>query len=127
MHNIKSRRAILGAFALAVGLAGCATAGTGGSSGSRSSATRIVLEDLEGLEQYDAYEAIQRLRPTWLQSRGTAEPEVYIDGTRRGDLRELRSLRVADIQEMEFMSANDASTRFGTGHAGGAILITTRR
>ena len=128
MYATKSKRLILGAFALAKGLAGCASAGGGSGTGGSSSPNRIVIADLAGLDQYDVYQAIQRLRPRWLTSRGTSEPEVYIDGARRtGGLDQLRSMRSADVQQMEFMSATDASTRFGTGHTGGAILITTKR
>ena len=128
MHATKSKRMILGAFALAMGFAGCASAGGGSGTGGSSSPNRIVAADLAGLEQYDVYQAIQRLRPRWLQTRGTDNPEIYVDGARRGGgMDELRSMRSADVQQMEFMSATDASTRFGTGHTGGAILITTKR
>lgn len=130
MHAIKSKRMVLGAVALVIGLTGCASAGGGGTSGPRSSPTRLVLEDLqdEAVMQLDAYQAIQRLRPRWLQTRGTTNPMLYVDGVQRGtNLGELRSIRVADVQQMQYLSANDASTRFGTGHGGGAILLTTRR
>ena len=127
MRAMKSKRMILTAFALAFGLAGCASAGGGGGSGPRSSGNRIVLADLEGHEQLDAYQAIQRLRPQWLRSRGSGSPVLYVDGTRRGGMDELRSIRVADIQQLEYMSSSDASVRFGTGHQAGAILVNTRR
>ena len=52
-------------------------------------------------------------------------PQLYIDGARRSGVDELRSLRGPDIQQMEFMSASDATTRFGTGHQGGAILVVS--
>jgi hypothetical protein len=39
----------------------------------------------------------------------------------------LRQVRAQNIATMEFMGPSDATTRFGTGHVGGAILIVTRR
>jgi hypothetical protein len=54
-------------------------------------------------------------------------PVLYVDGGRRGGVTDLRSLRPAEIAQMDYMSASDATTRFGTGHSGGAVLVTTRR
>ena len=128
MYTTNSKRATLLAFALAIGLAGCASTGGTGESGPRSTPNRLVAADMQGLEQMDALQVIQRLRPRWLQTRSGDSPVVYVDGARRGSgLGDLRGLRSADIQQMEYMSANDASTRFGTGHTGGAIMVTTRR
>lgn len=127
MHKRKSKALLVTAFALAMGVTGCASAGGGGGSGG-GGPNRITLAELEGLEQFDAYATIQRLRPRWLQSRGGGDPVVHVDGARRmGGLGELRGIRAADIQQMEYLSANDASTRFGTGYQGGAILVTTKR
>jgi hypothetical protein len=116
-------------LALALGLTGCASAGAGGGdSGPRRTANRIILEELEPVQQLDAYDAIRRLRPQWLNSRGGSSPQVLVDGTRQpGGLESLRSIRSSEIQEMRYMSSSDATTRFGTGFDGGAILVTTRR
>jgi hypothetical protein len=46
---------------------------------------------------------------------------------RMGGVGALRQVRVHNIATMRFMTPSDATTRFGTGHAGGAILILTRR
>ncbi len=81
------------------------------------------------------YEAVRALRPRWLQARAGAtirERElqtamVYIDGQLRGGLDEMRALVPIEVGELRFMSASDATTRFGTNHIGGAIVITTRR
>lgn len=81
------------------------------------------------------YEAVRALRPRWLQSRAGATFQrreqqtamVYIDGQLRGGLDELGLLVPTEINEIRFMSAADATTRFGTNHVGGAIVITTRR
>ena len=33
----------------------------------------------------------------------------------------------SEVGEIRYMSASDATTRFGTNHIAGAIVITTRR
>ena len=123
-------RLLVPSLALALGLTGCASAGGGGGEegAPRGTANRIIFEELEPIQQLDAYDAVRRLRPMWLRSRGGSSPQVLIDGNRQpGGMEALRSIRSSEIQEMRFMSASDATTRFGTGFDGGAILVTTRR
>ena len=119
------------AMGLALGLSGCASGGGGGGDTSRpagATTNRIVAAELAEVGQIDALQAINRLRPRWTAVRGGADsPVLYVDGSRRSSLSDLSSMRATDIQTMEFMSANDATTRFGTGHTGGAIMVTTRR
>jgi hypothetical protein len=87
-----------------------------------------VQAELQPLGQLDALQAVQRLRTRWLQTRaGLEAPVLYVDGTRRGSADELRFLRADEIERMEYMSPSDATTRFGTGHTGGAILVTSIR
>jgi hypothetical protein len=123
-----SRTTMVFALALAFGLAGCASSGGGGSSRpAGSSTTRIVRAELAELPEMDAFQAIERLRPRWLQSRAGDAVQLYVDGSRRSNVRDLQSMRVNEIEQMEFMSASDATTRYGTGHAGGAVLVSSRR
>lgn len=126
-----SRKVVLLAFALALGATGCASGGGGGSARpAGATSNRIVLEEIQALGQVSGLQAIERLRPRWLQSRagiGGDPPVLYVDGARRGSLGDLSSLRAADIEQMEYMSGSDATTRFGTGHGGGAIMVTSRR
>jgi hypothetical protein len=82
----------------------------------------------------NAYEAVQRLRSAWLRTRdigsaarGPAPIVVYIDGARASGLDDLRTLHVSMVVEMQKLSANDATTRYGTDHMSGAILVTTAR
>ena len=130
MRAHSSRSVLLAAFALALGVAGCASSGGGG--GSRpagASSNRIVQAELEPLGQLDALQAVQRLRARWLTTRAGSgqDPVLYVDGTRRGAPDELRFIRADEVRQMDFMSGPDASTRFGTGHQGGAILVLSRR
>jgi outer membrane cobalamin receptor len=127
MRNPFPRVITLG-FILLAPLA-CASAGT--ASGGSGPITRA---DLEHASMRDAYEVVQRLRPAWLQTRGrisiqstTAQnPVVYVDNIRYGDPGSLRQVSVDAIDEIRYMGASEATTRYGTGHAGGVILVTTR-
>jgi hypothetical protein len=80
------------------------------------------------MAELDVYQAIGRLRPAWLRiSPQGASPVVVVDGSpQMGGLEQLRSFQAADVTALEYMSASDATTRFGTGYSGGAILVTTR-
>lgn len=121
-----TRRAFIATFALTIGVAGCASGGGGGGGG--GSANRLTQENLADVQQLDAYQAIQRLRPQWLRSRGGNDPQIVTDGMRQpGGLESLRQYRVSEIQELRYMSASEATNRFGTGFDGGAILVSTRR
>ena len=93
----------------------------------------------------DLYQAIQRLRPNFLAvNRGistmgirpgapgaprqvggslASNPVIYIDGTRLGDPDVLKGIRTGDVEEVKYMSPNQASSEFGLGHEGGAILV----
>jgi hypothetical protein len=112
-------------------LPSCATTGGGGSGGS----TRVLTaEQIADLPVMTAYEAVQRVRPQWLRTRSSptmANPRpalavVYLDGVRTGDATELRRIRAREVERMEYLTPSDATNRFGTGHQGGAILVTTR-
>lgn len=127
MRSHTSRIAMVFALAIAVGLAGCASAGGGSSRPAGSSMTRIVRAELAELPEMNALQAIERLRRRWLQSRAGDQVQLYVDGSRRSNVRDLESIRSTEIEQMEFMSASDATTRYGTGHSGGAILVTSRR
>lgn len=119
----------LAAASLLVALlaAGCGGGGAGRGT-PRGSADRILEAEMETLHQLSAYEAVQRLRPRWLVTRTGAAPQVHVDGNiQMGGVESLRTLRVADVQEMRFLNAADATTRFGTNYVSGVILVTTKR
>ena len=114
-------------------LAGCASSGE--SSGTSRSRNLITEAELMEVPHSSVYEAVRALRPRWLQARAGATfssatqqtAMVYIDGQLRGGLDEMWRLIPGEVSELRFMSASDATTRFGTNHIGGAIVITTRR
>lgn len=124
-------RALMAMVALLV-LAACATSAGGRARGARDV---ITAQEIAATTAQDAYELIARLRPRWLQSRGAASirdptpqlPVVYVDRIRMGGLEVLRNLNATDILELRYYSAPDATTRYGTDHAGGVIEVYTRR
>lgn len=129
MRTTSSKRLMLLSFALMIAFAGCASgSGGGGGGSSRSSSNRLVAADMANQQELDLYQAIRQLRGRWLTSRGRGTPKVLVDGgARAGGVQELQNIRVSEVQEVEFMSASDATLRFGTGYDAGAIIVTTRR
>ena len=81
-----------------------------------------------------AYDLIQKLRPQFLHSRGatsfrdlsSGDPDVYLDGVLYGRVESLKQIGADQVSSVEFLSSGDATTRFGTNHVSGAILIRTR-
>ena len=116
---------------LLAALAACAT--SGGSARSLQSRNVITAAEVESINVSTAYEAVQQLRPHFLQTRGQAsiqdpsagEPIVYVNGVRYGGTDALNGIRAMDVAEFRFLSASDATTRYGTGHVGGVIEVRT--
>lgn len=96
----------------------------------------LTLEEIQASHTSgsSAYDLIAQLRPEFLRSRGssslrrteTPKAVVYVDAMRYGDIGSLRTVSAAQIQYIQYLSALDATTRFGTNHFGGAILISTK-
>lgn len=117
-------------FALA-----CASGGSGGSGGaddeeasSGGNRSLITQAEVAALPPVDGYTAVQRLRPRWLQRRGTGPtPQVRVDGrVVEGGVQFLRQLRSSDISEIRFIDSRDATTQLGTGFSGGLIDVTMK-
>ena len=101
------------------------------SEGTRSSRDVIVREEFEPLSLGTAHDVVRQLRPMWLQLRAVGgtreEPVVYVDNMPRGGLSALTEVPASAVLEIRNLNATDATTRLGTGHRAGAILLTTRR
>ena len=111
-------------------LSGCA----GAYSSNRAGESRNVITREQILESnvLNAFDAVRRLRPNWLRTRvsamGTPPPvRVYVDGVSVGNADYLSNVRIDIIQRLVYYSPADATTKWGTGHAGGAIEVVTRR
>jgi len=117
--------------ALLLVAAACASGGGGGSG---SSMDLITREQIEESNYSTALQVVQRLKPRWLRPvrgggtfRGPPpEPVVLLDGVRFGDLSSLSGINAIMVDHMEFMTATEATTLYGTGYMGGAIRVFTR-
>jgi hypothetical protein len=80
----------------------------------------------------DAYAMLSETRPGWLRSRERSRGAVrstvvvYLNENRLGGVETLRQIQISGIARIEYMNGIDATTRFGTNHGAGAILVTTR-
>ena len=110
-----------------------ATAGSDDEEEDRSSSTRLISQDIVGSGERTLYGAIERLRPRWLQVRsitsvrGPVPIVVYHDNVRAGGIDVLRGIRIEGVQEVRFISASDATTRWGMGFSSGVIEVISRR
>jgi hypothetical protein len=76
---------------------------------------------------------VQEARPIWFHTRGVVsihDPsagvvQVYLNGVQLGDVNRLREMQLIEIREIRFLGAAEAQQRYGTGHAGGVIDVST--
>jgi hypothetical protein len=114
--------------------AGCVT---GGASGPQASAggSQITREEIETIPPGSAFEAVSTLRLQWLRGHsgsfrsetGRNSPVVFVDGRPFGPMDSLHQIGTESIESIRFLSASDATTRFGTGYPAGIIEVVTRR
>ena len=136
-------RSIIFLTALAsIGAAGCASSPSGSTTGAQQSAQptparrgsrdRITSDELATVDAQNALQAIQRLRPSFLQTRGGGSSSltqgaqdvvVYVDQTRMGGPSTLAQIQITDVKEIQYLNASDATQRYGTGHSAGAIVV----
>lgn len=100
--------------------------GCGGTSPSTSRAPSrqerlITAEEIAKTNARNAQEIIERLRPLWLTRMPVT---LYVNDVYSSI--SLRDVQSAEIQSIEYLSATDATTRYGTNHVRGAILIRTK-
>mgnify|MGYP002760590530 FL=1 len=93
----------------------------------------ITREEIQRVEQVSsAYSVVQRLRPNWLRKRGPSSINnpsdivVYVEGSRYGPPPSLRQVDPLNVASMRFLTDDQATTRYGTGHDNGAILVRLR-
>ena len=86
-----------------------------------------------------AYDIIKQLRPGMLLPRTVTGVEptasmmakelpgvhVHVDDVRVGTFDILSTIPAAAVASIQWLSATDASTRFGNGHTAGVIVVTT--
>lgn len=94
----------------------------------------ITIAELERHADITARQAIERLRPRFLRMRGPSSLQnpdadrllVYVDNSRIGGIEVLDQIHAFEIREIRYLSAPDATSRYGTGHSGGVIAIVRK-
>jgi hypothetical protein len=137
------RKLLSGAVALM--LVGCGGGGSGSGAQTETVAPTVrrgssnVIVESEITSQYqNALEVVQNLRPQMLIPRGVGSDAsgqlaasipiiIYMDDVRLGEPSSLVNIPATRVKEIRFLNARDATTRFGTGHSSGVILVTTKR
>lgn len=138
-------RTQLVSFAATVAVLACAGGSQGGGGAaapaaaagatSRRQGNVITSEEIAKSSGSTALDVVRQLRSHWLITRGVAGANdpgaggimVYVDGVRRGGLESLEQIGIEQVGQIRFLDANNATTRYGTGHPNGAIEITTKR
>lgn len=124
--------------ALSLTLAACGGGGSGSSSQPttanrtvRGPADLITAAEISAGPGYqNALEVVQSLRPQMMRPRAGAGAQAvmaYVDDVRMQDLNGLATVPANRVAEIRFINARDATTRWGTGHDSGVILVTTKR
>ena len=91
----------------------------------------LTREEIRSASASNAFDLVRELRPAWLQVRGSksigqvTEVSVFLDGMRQGGPDTLNGIRTATIEEMRYLTALEAQTRYGLDNTGGAILVRT--
>lgn len=127
-----TRRRTVVVLVAALTLGACAS-NSGGDSPSRQR-DLITSAEIAELNVATAFDVVRQLRPEYLRSRGTMSIResqgeyavVYMNGMRLGGPEQLHQIRASDVQTIRYISASDATTRWGTGHTGGVIEVTVK-
>lgn len=125
------RRAII--VVLATFLVGCASASSQGGS-ERGAGTTLTAEQLSRTNADNLYDAINRLRPSWLASRGPTSVtnstptsvDVFMGNNYLGKADYLQQVRPGDVTEVKYWDSGSAAARFGMGHPRGVIELTRK-
>jgi hypothetical protein len=132
--GVSMRSTLLARAALVMVLTtiGCSSAGHRAPKQDRN---LITADEITRSNASNALEAVERLRPAFLTTRGSVSiqdptpptPIVYLDGIRYGVASQLSTISAMGIATIQYLPPIEAGMRFGLGHEGGAILISTRR
>lgn len=122
-------RTLSGTVGAVIILAACASAGTAPLR--HGPADRITQEQIQQYKGDNVYLLIQSYHATWLQPRGrtslSGPVTVYIDEMPQPDgVDSLRTLKPFQVKEIRYLDSREATSRFGTGHSNGAIMVTLR-
>lgn len=120
---------------LAAVSAGCGPAPVSNDPFGRQNRSVLLDDEIKAAKGFGwtAYDLINQLRPEYLRTRGAVSlrnavptATVYLDGAKYGDVQSLKLINGEHVSFVRYLNGSEATTRYGTDHVGGAILITTK-
>jgi len=96
------------------------------------SGARTVWEVLQLTVHNITFNETGRGQPTRITRRGRSSvvlddgPRILMDGVALTDYTVLARMPASDLQSIEVLGANEATTLYGTNHSGGVIRIHTK-
>jgi hypothetical protein len=110
------------------------TSATANGAGRRADQNVLSAAEIEAANVGTLHDAIVLLRPHFLFTRGrtsmrpqnTLLPGILVNSVPQPSLESLRAISARDVQYVRFLSAPDATTRFGTGYMAGAIEVVLK-
>ncbi|MFI5256434.1 MAG: TonB-dependent receptor plug domain-containing protein [Gemmatimonadales bacterium] len=117
---------------LVLGSIGCASAPKAGTTPKLDHSV-LTPADFQDRHYPSAYEIVEALRSNWMNTRGADSfysPSVvlvYLDNVKLGSIETLRTIEPSVIARIEHFDGPAATARWGVGHAGGVILISTSK
>ena len=101
----------------------------------------VITEDqIVRSKATNAYDVIATISPKMFTAHGAATTRgdqpptpgrqalpvvVYVDNVKVGPIEELKTLGKVDVKEIRYLSPRVATDRWGEGHPGGVIYVTT--
>lgn len=100
----------------------------------------ITTDQIARSKATNAYDLIATISPKMFTAHGAATTRgqqpptegrqalpvvVYIDNVKVGPIEELKTLGKLDVREIRYLSPRAATDRWGEGHPGGVIYVTT--
>ena len=94
----------------------------------------LAAEEIELSNVGTLHDAIQLLRPHFFFSRGRTSlrpgaaprPVVIVNSVPQATIESLRTISARDVQYVRFLTAPEATTRFGTGYMAGVIEVVLK-
>ncbi len=100
----------------------------------------LTADQIAAANVRTAYEAVLHLRPRWLTHSGATggshtirvvvDDVPYFDPSgfsAEGGPLALRAINATEVLEIRYLSADDATLKFGSGFSAGALLVKTVR